>query len=120
MRGRAVAPDDLDGRLAIRDGAGRLPIVGDDGLPEARRLGDAHGPRDDGVEHLLREVLAHLFGDLLREAGAAVVHRQQDRGEAQPRVEVLLDHPHGAEQLAEALERVVLALDRDEQLAARP
>ena len=87
------------------------------------KLGASETRTDRGmtvVEHLVREVLAHLFGDLLREARAAVVHGQQDRGEAQPRVEVLLDHPDRAEQLAEALERVVLALDRDEQLAARP
>ena len=53
----------------------------------------------------------------LREVGAAVVHRQQDRRDRELRVEVPLDQLDVVEQLAEALERVVLALDRDEHLA---
>ena len=68
-------------------------------------------------ERLGGEVVAHLLGHLLREVGARVVHGQQDRGEPQVGVEVLLDQFDVAEQLRETLECVVLALDRDEHLA---
>ena len=62
-------------------------------------------------------MLAHLLGDLLREPGTTVVHRQDDRRQMDRRIQVLLNHPDAAEQLAEALECVVLALDGDHQLA---
>jgi hypothetical protein len=64
-------------------------------------------------------VRAHLLGDLVGQAGARVVHRQQDRGDVQQRVEVRAHELDVLEQLAEPLERVVLALDRDEQLLGR-
>ena len=40
----------------------------------------------------LGEVVAHILGDLLGETGAAVVHRQEDRRDAELGVQVLLDH----------------------------
>jgi hypothetical protein len=62
-------------------------------------------------------MLAHLIGDLLSKARAAVVHRQKDRRQVQAGVQVLLDHADAAQKLAQTLERVVLALDGDQQLA---
>jgi hypothetical protein len=64
-------------------------------------------------------MLAHLAGDLVGELGAAVVHRQQDRRDVQARVEVGAHEVDVAQQLAEALQRVVLALDRDQHLVRR-
>ncbi len=49
----------------------------------------------------------------------AVVHGDQDRGDREVLVQVRLDHLDGLDQLAEALERVVLGLDRDQHLDAR-
>ena len=57
--------------------------------------------------------------DLGREPRPAVVHGEQDRREAQVGVQVLLDELDVAQQLREAFERVVLALDRNQHLACR-
>jgi hypothetical protein len=62
---------------------------------------------------------AHLRGDIGRERGPAVVHRQQHAGQAQARVEVVADEIDRREQLAQALQRVVLALDRNEHAVGR-
>jgi hypothetical protein len=59
-------------------------------------------------------VLAHLFDDLVREVGAGIVHREQDRRDCQLGVEVTLDELDVVEELRETLQGVVLALDRDE------
>ncbi len=63
-------------------------------------------------------MLAHLVGDPGGQPGPGVVHRHQDRGDAELGVQVGLDHLDGLEQLAEPLERVVLRLDRDHHLLA--
>ena len=56
-------------------------------------------------------------GDVAREVRPPVVHREDDRRDVDRGVEVLLDHLDGADELRQALERVVLALNRDEHLA---
>ncbi len=85
----------------------------------ARRLRDAHRARHERAEHLLGEVRAHLVRDLRGEVGAPVVHGEKDGRDVQPGVEVHLDHLDVLEQLAQPLERVVLALDGDEHLVSR-
>ena len=62
---------------------------------------------------------AHLALDVLREARAAVVHRQDHPGDAQPRVELALDEPERVEQAGQALEREVLGLHRHDHLVGR-
>ena len=57
---------------------------------------------------------AQLPLDLRREPRAPVDHRQQDPRDREPRVEPRLDEVDRAEQLREALERVVLGLHRHE------
>ena len=69
--------------------------------------------------HLVAEVLAHLGDDLVGQLGPGVVHHQDDRADLERRVEVLLDQLDVAQQLAQALEGVVLALDRDQHLVGR-
>lgn len=93
-----------------------MRIIGDDGLTVARGLRDPHRARNRGAEHLLREVRTHVLGDLCAEVRPTVVHRQQDRRDRQLGIEVLLDELDVLEQLAQTLERVVLALDGDEDL----
>ena len=87
--------------------------------PEARRLAEAHAARDHGVEDELREVLAHLALDVARQACAPVVHGQQHARHGQPRVELALDEAQRVEQAGEALERVVLGLDRNDHAVGR-
>ena len=55
--------------------------------------------RDDGPQHLVAEVCPHIGGDLVGQLGAAVVHRQDDRGHVQFGIEVRLDHLDVPQQL---------------------
>jgi hypothetical protein len=61
-------------------------------------------------------VRPNLVGDLAGELRAGVVHRQQESRDAQLGVEGPSNALGVAEQLAEALEGVVLALDGDDQI----
>src|SRR5213078_3845240 len=73
---RSATAGDLLGEFEVGIGPGAVRVVVDDGAPEARRLADAHIPRDDGVEDQFREVLAHLALHVARQARAPVVHRE--------------------------------------------
>ena len=76
-----------------------------------RRAGRCAGrPFEDRVA----EVAADLGRDLGGEVGAGVVHRQDDPLDREIRVQVVADEIDGRDELAQALEGVVLALDRDE------
>ena len=77
------------GEVGLRPGAVR--VVMDHGAAEARRLADADVARDHGVEDELGEVLAHLALDVLRQAGAAVVHGQHHPGEVRRGLALALD-----------------------------
>jgi len=64
-------------------------------------------------------VLPDLLHHLLGEPGATVVHGEQDAPDAESRVEVRPHEVHVPQQLAQTFERVVLALDRDQQGVGR-
>ena len=64
-------------------------------------------------------MLAHLLSHLERQVGAGIVHGQQDRADAQLRVQVLLNHLNILQQLAQAFQSVVLALNRNQNLFCR-
>ena len=49
-----------------------------------------------------------------RQAGAAVVHREQDAVDLESRVQALTDEADGIHKLAQALQGVILGLDRDQ------
>src|ERR1035437_4946666 len=77
----------LDGHATVRKLAGGLQVgqrpaaggvVGHHRLPETGRLGDPHGTRHRRAQNLRREVCTYFFGNLGRQAGATVVHGQQD------------------------------------------
>ena len=86
----------------------------DDRLAVARRLGEADGARDHCFENDVAVVLLDLGDDLVGVVRAHV-HRHQDAAELEIRVraglaELLAD----ADDLCEALEAVVFALERDD------
>ena len=66
--------------------------------------------------HLVAEVVPDVLLDRVGQPGTPVVHGQQDRGDLELRVEVLPDQVDVVDQLVQALQRVVLALDRDQHL----
>ena len=76
----------------------------------------AHRAGDDGVGHLRAQVLAHVGRHVLGQRRAGVVHHQHHGADLQRGVQGLLDQLDVAQELAEALEGVVLALDGDQDL----
>jgi hypothetical protein len=64
-------------------------------------------------------VLADLLDDLQGQARSAVVHGEDDPTDPELRVQVGADQLDVAKQLSQAFERVVLALDRDQELVGR-
>ncbi len=68
---------------------------------------------------LLAEVRPDLLHDLVAQLGPGVVHHEHDGAQLERLVEVLLHEGDVAQELAEAFEGVVLALDRDEDLGGR-
>ena len=65
---------------------------------------------------MVREVRANLALDLLGELRTLVRHGEQHAGDAQARVKIHADPFDGVPQLAEALQGVVLGLNRDHDL----
>jgi hypothetical protein len=106
----------LPRQRAIAFGAPRLGVVDGDGLAEARRLAEPHGPRDDDVVDAIAEIAANLADDLLGQLRPRVEHRHDDARQPKRRVDVLLDEADVVEQLTEPFEGVVLALDGDDEL----
>jgi len=116
---KILAFSDFGGGFHVGQRAARRRIVGHDCLLVTRSLRDADRPGYHGTQYLIGEVLAHLRSNLGGEVGAAVVHGQQNGGDDEVGVQVLLDHLDVLEQLAQAFKCVVLALDGNEYLAGR-
>ena len=106
----------LQRSLPIRDCTHVAGIVRDDSLTVARRLGNAHRSRDDRLKSVVREVRTNLALDLFGELRALVRHRQQHAGDTQAGVKIDTDPFDGVPQLAEALQGVILSLNRDHNL----
>src|SRR6185369_9087786 len=85
-----VMAEDLLRQLAVALRPGAVRIVEDDGFPERWRLAEADIARDDRPVNPVREELASFVRDLLAEADARVVHREQHALDAQGRVQVVL------------------------------
>src|SRR5262249_27678580 len=64
--------------LAVRLGTARCGIEDDDRLAEGWRLGEPDRSRHDGLADAAAKVRSHLLNDLVCEAGAGVVHREDD------------------------------------------
>src|SRR6186997_2714607 len=72
---RLGAVDKLARYAVVGVGTGGGRVVRGDRQAVARRLGEADASWDDGVEHELAEVAAHLRRDVGRKAGASIHHR---------------------------------------------
>jgi hypothetical protein len=78
-------------------------------------FGETNGSGDDGAEDLLSEMGAEVLTDLLAEAGAGVVHRQNNSENCKGGIVIsLFDSLDQAENLSHSFEGKVLALDRNE------
>ncbi len=101
-------------RAAIRSGTHRVGRIARDRLAVARRLRQPDVPRDDGLVDPVPEVAANLGGDVGRKLRPRVVHRQDDPLDREVGIEVVADEFEGRKQLGQSFQRVVLALQRDE------
>ena len=78
---------------------------------------ETDGSGDDGAEDLFSEVGAQILTDLLAEAGAGVVHGEDNSEHGEAGVEFSLLNPFDQiENLAHSFQGKVLALDGDENL----
>ena len=80
----------------------------------AGRFGELDASWDHGSEDEFGEVVAQLPLDVLGEAGALIVHGDQQTRQLQRRVQLTADQRQRVEELDQALERQVLRLDRDD------
>src|SRR5258706_509682 len=106
----------LLGQLAICQSAPRGRIENRHRLAERGGLGDTHSPGDNRPVDLGPEMRPNLALHLLGELGPRVVHREHDAANVEGRVEIRFHEGDVSKELAEALERVVLALDRNDDV----
>ena len=80
----------------------------------ARRFAEADVARNHGAEDFLLEELPHVVGDLLAEVRAFVDHREEHAIDVERGVERGADAAHRADEIGEAFEREVLAVQRNQ------
>ena len=101
--------------LAVGCRTGAVLVVLDDRLAEAGRLAQPDTARDQRFVDFVAEVRDHFLHDLLGQVCPHVVHRHHDAFDLQGRIGAavvkLLDESRDD---AQSFERVVLALERDE------
>src|SRR5438046_10389573 len=85
-----------------------------DRLAMTGRLGEPHVPRYDSLENLPGEIALDLVPDLERETRPTIEHRQDDSIDPEAGIEPLPNQLHGLEQVSEPLERIELALKRND------
>ena len=89
-------------------------IVEHHGLAVARRLAEPDVSWDDGFEDLTREVAMDFLADLHGHAGPTIEHGQHDPADVERRIQPLPNELDGLQQVREPLERVELALQRND------
>src|SRR5207302_10845074 len=109
----------LGGERAVGLGSLGPGVVERDGLAIAGRFGQTNGPGYDNIIHAGAEVLPDLRHHLLGQLRPGIEHGEDDAGEPQVLVDVLLDKPYVTQELSETLPRVVIALDRYQDLVRR-
>jgi len=114
-----LSRDQLVGHSHVGLSANAQHIIEHDGLAKARSLGQAHVSGDDCGEDLRAKILTRVCGNLAGQVEARVVHGEEHAGNAEGRIDAVLDQVHGVEELTQTLERVVFALQRDEQRIGR-
>src|SRR5216683_4764272 len=87
-------------------------------LAMAWRLGQPDRAGNPHAGDELWKVLAHLVDDLHREPVSAVLHGEDDREDLEFLVEPLTHGLDGVQELRQTLQRVVLALHRDDHAVA--
>jgi len=107
---------DLPGDVPVGLSTGGTGVIGHDGLAIAGRLRHSDGAGDRDSERLAGEVTADLVRHLSGEAGASVVHREDDGSEDEIRVEIDRDAVDRSHKLADSFKGVVLGLDGQEKL----
>lgn len=79
-----------------------------------RCFGEADVSRNDRRENLRAEETSQVGGDLARERGALIVHGEQDAFNSERGIERPANTHQSVKQFGDAFERVILALDRNE------
>lgn len=103
---------DLLCQLNIALGAFGARVVGENRLAEAGRLGEFYAAWNDGFENLVLKEFAKVGGDLAREIGAVVVHRQQDACDLDGVVKGFANPVDGIHELGNTFKGEELALNR--------
>src|SRR4029450_3954772 len=106
-------------QLQVSSGAGGPEVVQHHRLAVARLLRQTNVPRNDRVEDLSGKVAIDFFADLERKACPAVEHREHDALHVEAGVQPLSNQLHRLEEVSQTLERVELALERDENPVGR-
>src|SRR5262249_33042451 len=101
-------------QLQVSSGAGGPEGVQHHQLAVARRLRQTNVPRNDRVKYLSGKEAIDFFSDLEREASPAVEHREHDALHVEAGIQPLPDQLHCLEKVSQTLERIELALKRDE------
>src|SRR5919197_207664 len=104
----------LPRELEISDGAAGAKIVQHDRLAVAGRLAEPYVAWNHRLENFAWEVTTDFVTDLQREARPAIEHREHDSFDREPRVESLANELHRLQQVRQSLERIELALQRDQ------
>src|SRR5660397_51475 len=86
---------------------------------KTRRFTQTDVTRDNGCIGQLGEMRTDLLYHLGRKTGPRVIHGHQQTGDLEPRVEAGTDRLDRLHKLAEALEGVVLTLNRDNYFISR-
>ena len=105
--------------MAVAGGGGSCIIVFVNGLAVTGGFGETDGSGDDGAEDLFSQMGAEILTDLLAEAGAGVVHGEDNSEHGEGGVEFSLFNPFDqAENLSHTFEGKVLALDRNKDFVS--
>src|SRR5579871_4480105 len=108
--------DDFLAEIFIGRGAGIERIVGKNGFAKTRRLAQAHGAGNDRFKNLRRRVAFDLVHHLAGKIGAYVEHGHDRAADFKAAVDAgVLEAVHDLENLGQALERHVFALQRNEE-----
>src|SRR4051812_12221605 len=111
--------DDLLCKAAIRPGGFRRPGVARDGPAHEWRLAQLHGALDDAAEDVVVADDPKLVEHVLGEVRPAVEERRQEAQDLEVAVQLHPDHVDDLDEVVEALHRVVLGLDRDDDVVRR-
>ena len=115
---RAVVLDELNGEIHISLAAPALWLIEIDGLAIAGRLRDADGARDGGLVNFVAKVFFDLVHHLHGQVEPLREHGEDHALDIQIRVILFADGFQGADELRQALQRIILALNGDQHAVA--